>query len=247
MTGAIFRGGKIAEGNQLALNFTISSNQSDVDLYDYLVANEGYSGGSVPINILIDSGVNISSTSTGNAGLIINKADFDAGVVITLTNDGTIRGKGGAGGGSAAVGSAAGGGLEVLTGSCTLDIDNTSGEINGGGGGGGGGGTSPGYVLNGKTCNGACSTATGGSGGAGYGPNAAASGSTGSTTSCGCANGTGGTGGAGGGKGAAGSSGANGSPSNGNAKSGGAAGYAVSGNSYVDSWIATGTRNGSVS
>ncbi len=256
MVGTIFKGGKIAEGDRYLINFsyTISSNiTSGCDLYDWLVANAGYADEPDNVTITINASVQIGSGSTGTPGMTIDKSEFPAGCTIYIINNGEIHGEGGAGGSAGAAGSAGGGALLVQGSGCTLDIDNTSGEINGGGGGGGGGQGSYSYTLGGKECTSQCGTTpcTGGAGGKGYGPSTAASGSAGTTQdSCSCASCTGGTGGAGGGKGTAGSSGnaySAGHSANGSAGSGGAAGYAVSGNSGVDNWTATGTRNGSVS
>jgi hypothetical protein len=113
-----------------AWSATISSNQTNLDLYTY-ATGAGYPG-SGAANITIAPGVYIYATSTGNAGLTI-PASFGAGN-LTLINNGYIHGKGGLGASVFGVsGSAGGPGMSIST---PIILTNNS-YIAGGGGGGG--------------------------------------------------------------------------------------------------------------
>jgi hypothetical protein len=241
-------------------SFTISANQVNANLRT-LAVNAGWNQSSA-LTATIASGVYIYSTSTGTPALTIN-GSFPGGV--TLVNNGTIQGMGGAGGvggyrpsGSVPATAGAGGGL-ALSVSVGVSINNAN-RIAGGGGGGGGAGYITRYYgkmqatdLSGSSGGGGLG---GGAGGAsvgylyGFTPNA---GQAGTLTSAGA----GGAakidtvnsgaynlaGAAGGSYGAAGGTG----PSGGNAGGGGgAAGAAVAGNANI-TWIAVGTRNGGIS
>lgn len=117
--------------------FTISSNQIDANLRT-LAINAGWNG-TIPVQATINSGVWISGSVQANstAALTIN-GSFPNGV--TLTNNGTIAGRGGTGGNGgwqyavATAGTA--GGLALLA-SVGVTIQN-NGTIAGGGGGGSG-------------------------------------------------------------------------------------------------------------
>ena len=121
--------------------FTISANQTDANLRT-LAVNAGWPG-TARVVATINGGVTISSTSTGTPALTVN-GSFPGGV--SLINNGTILGKGGAGGRGGwgpgfsdpnGVNGAAGG--TALSVSVALTLTNGSGTIAGGGGGGGGG------------------------------------------------------------------------------------------------------------
>lgn len=241
--------------NSPTFSFTISSNQTNANLRT-LAVNAGWNQSSA-VNATISGGVVVYSTSTGTPALTVN-GSFPGGV--TLVNNGTILGCGGAAGAgrpfattsSAYNGSAGGLALSVSVG---VSINNGSGRIAGGGGGGGGG--QGGTYNPGK---GPSTNIPGGGGGGGIGQGAGgASGGGGSaagTAGTLTANGTGGTGGTGAGLtggtggngGSYGSAGANGGLGTigGSGTTGGAAGGAITGNGNI-SWIAFGTRNGSIS
>ena len=220
--------------------FTIGSNLSTPQNLRTLAIAAGWDG-AAPV-VATNSAI-ISSNTTGSPALTIN-GSFPAGV--TLLNTGTIVGMGGAGNGGV-------GGIS-LTASVAISINN-SGTLAGGGGGGGygtpggTGGNLGGYGGGG----GGRSGLTNSSGGAGQGgvvfPGGA--GGSGTYSAVGAAGGAGyppygGGGGAGGTWGAAGATGINGSDPVWNSPQAGAAGgAAVSGNSYV-TWVATGTRYGSL-
>lgn len=244
----------------------ISTNQTDVDLRAFALTS-GWNGTSALLAI-IQSNTYVSSSSTSTPALTIS-GSFPAGV--QLINNGYIVGRGGAGGSGSGQkttgypGNAGGLALSVLT----NVIINNLGTIGGGGGGGGGGGAlifePDGWGGGGG--GGGRSGTTNGSGGAGggyYEQNArpTQSGFDGTTSGAGAggygaltpnSQGGGGYGGTGGNWGSAGSSGQSGFWNGQGAPSGitsggagGAAGGAVTGNSYI-TWVATGTRLGSVS
>lgn len=206
-----------------------------------------------PKNIVINSGVELGATSTSEEALEVPSGG--AGT-ITITNNGTLSGAGGA------VGADGGDAFEAAT-NCTF-INNGTVRAGGGGGGiGGNGSYSSTQTYGGICCNGASSanqacaiaygsgaycyhscgfssaggcrknvsvSTSGGAGGIGAGYNqSSGTGSAGGTNA--------GTGGNGGGFGASGSTGANGNSSNGAA--GGAAGKYLRGSSFV-----TFTNNG---
>jgi hypothetical protein len=126
------------QGKANAFVNTISSNQNNLSLRDYMLAN-GWNGSSAA-TITVASGVTISATSTGSYAMTIS-GSFPGG--LTLINSGAIQGMGGAGGtGPVAdgynAGAAGGPGLLVQS---AVSINNT-GRIAGGGGGGASGLTS---------------------------------------------------------------------------------------------------------
>lgn len=121
-----------------AFNGTISSNQQELNLRTWALAN-GWNG-SGAATITIASGVYIWSNNTAVAALTIN-GSWPGGV--TVINNGFIIGKGGRGSGttsSAWVAPEAGGPAISLGVSCTINNTNATAYIAGGGGGGGSGG-----------------------------------------------------------------------------------------------------------
>lgn len=260
-SGAITIGGNFyGASNQFA--FTITTNQTDVSLYT-LAVNAGWDEASALV-ATIDSGVYISSSSTGTPALTVS-GTFAGGV--TLVNNGYILGRGGDGArganayGNGSTGGTGGGALSV---SSSISIDNTSGTIAGGGGGGGGGGertyvTNAYVFLGGGGGGGGQSSLYGSSGGAGGTGNNSDYNSTGYSGNGGTSSSAGnggprifssnsgarysGAGGNGGNWGSGGNGGASVTGSNGG--SGGSGGYAVSGDSNV-TWIATGSRYGAI-
>lgn len=256
-SGAISMSNFYGKANQF--NFTIASNQTNANLASLATA-AGWNGTSKVV-ATINSGIYVSSNSTGTPGLTVN-GSFPGGV--ELVNNGFIIGMGGAGGqgrlGTGLVGSSGGGALSVST---PISITN-NGTIGGGGGGGGGGGL--GWVFSVYSFISYCGS--GGGGGRTGTTNSAAGGrqhpsgglgNAGTSASAGAQfnQPPGGFGGAGGNWGAVGSGGGTGSSASTGGDNpatnygsggggGGGAGYAVSGNSNI-TWVATGTRLGSIS
>lgn len=230
-----------------------SANESDVDLYAVFVLEFGTPTTPVDLTVDIQSGVMISATSTTIAAFVTGNS-WPSGSTIVITNNGIIAGRGGAGGGYPGGllnynGTPGEDGGLALFADYPVSIDNSAGVIAGGGGGGGqgssdsspggtaagggGGGGSPqgagGVSVPGSGNNGAAGTpSAGGAGGAATGP-------VGGLYS--------GAGGNGGGYAVAGGAGTTGTYGSGGA--GGAAGDCINGNSNI-TWIATGTRHGTI-
>ena len=248
-----------------SFTYTVASNQTN-----FCMRAGAVSAGwcqSAALNVVINSGVIISSNGTGTPAMTI-QGSYPSGV--SVKNNGTIVGMGGAGGkGGGSQGSGAGGvtGGTALKISSSVTFCNASGTIAGGGGGGGGGGTGSffccgcvGWYPGGGGGGGRSSNAansSGGSGGCHTCPSwVAGSGSAGTYSSAGgggasgCGAPRGGHGGSGGNWGASGSGGCNGAAGNGGSTrppgGGGAGGKATCGASNV-TWTATGTRYGSIS
>jgi hypothetical protein len=248
-------------GKANQFSFTISSNQTNANLRT-LAINAGWNQSSKLI-ATINSGVYISSNSTGTPALTVN-GSFPGGV--ELINNGIIVGMGGAGGrGGAytAAGTAGGAGGTALSVSSAISVRNNNTIAGGGGGGGGALGSG---IFDGE------STATSGGGGGGGGRSSAAANSAGGVTpfssgwgqtsqgnpgtlsAAGTGGQTGGVfayGGTGGGWGAAGATGSSSRPSgtlvgSNGPYAGGAGGSSVVGNSNI-TWLAFGTRNGPIS
>lgn len=235
---------KMSDGYGKANDFTltISSDATDVDIATAATA-AGWNG-SVYLMVVINSGIYVSATSTASPAMTIS-GSFPNG--LKVTNNGYIVGKGGAGGAggdatnfSASYGSAGSAGGKALSVSSSVTFDNTSGVIAGGGGGGGGSAGSYDQINNLYSYGGdgggggrsSKSSSAGGAAGTGTTSNGAA-GNPGTFSSAGTS-----FAGNGGDWGSAGVSvvGA----------AGGAAGACLTGNSNI-TWIATGTRYGSVS
>jgi hypothetical protein len=188
------------QGKANAFLNTISSNQNNLNLRNYMLAN-GWNGASAA-TITVASGVTISATSTGSYAMTIS-GSFPGG--LTLVNNGAIQGMGGAGGngGSSAIvagnlqdtaqtpGASGGPGLLVQS---AVSINN-AGRIAGGGGGGAGGIVFSDLKFNGQYVGGgggggrsSLSNAAGGVGGVASGRNVTATSANGSAE-----NGTAGT------------------------------------------------------
>ena len=131
-SGAISMSNGYGKSNQFS--FTISANQTNANLASLGTA-AGWNGTSKLI-ATVNSGVYISSNTTGTPALTVN-GSFPSGV--ELINGGIIVGMGGAGGRGATGGTNGGGGGTALSVSSAISINNT-GTIAGGGGGGAGGG-----------------------------------------------------------------------------------------------------------
>jgi hypothetical protein len=215
--------------SSVTVNITISSDTRNYTLNPAAVS--GYVAGFTTVNITINSGIYIGSSSTGTYALTIT--GFSSGDTINLINNGIIIGCGGDGGASHsnAAGDAGSPGGNALLLQFPTNITN-NGTIAGGGGGGGAadGGTTYGSCLGG----GSAYTGQGGGGGAGYNPGNGGSGSP---------NGSAGTRtNGGGGSGPGGNPGVDGSTS-GNGRGGGTAGKYINGESYA-TYIQTGTLLG---
>jgi hypothetical protein len=248
-------------GKANTFSMTISSNSTNVNLRSLAISN-GWDQ-SVEAEITIASGVYCYATNTSENGMVIN-GSWPGGV--TLINNGFIAGRGGRGGNGKNInpfpspgtygGSGGTGGGRALTVGSPVSINN-QGTIGGGGGGGGGGGAevSGGYQPNrfwqGGGGGGGRTNGEGGSGGGptSWGTANGSPGGAGSLASFGYGGGGGGqqgnpsVGAKGGNGGDYGASGASGSGSG--AHGGGSAGGCLNGNAYI-TWIANGTRLGSI-
>lgn len=258
-SGAISLSDAYGKANQFA--FTISSNQTNANLRT-LAVNAGWNQ-STKVVATIGSGVIISSNSTGTPALTVN-GSFPSGV--ELINSGVIVGMGGAGGRGAssqlfpnANGQPGAAGGLALSVSVAVSINN-AGTIAGGGGGGGGGGNfddKAGGTAPGGGGGGGRSSAAANSAGAAAVPsiNGWPAGNPGGNGTYSSAGGGGagvsrpgrvsGAGGSGGGWGASGATGGTANVPFYPPGAGGSGGGAVSGNSNI-TWIAFGTRNGSI-
>jgi hypothetical protein len=229
-------------------NATISANTNNYNLRAAAVA-AGWNQ-TVPLNatVTINGGVFVGSTSTGTRAFDTG-VTFPSGTTLALVNNGTIIGRGGNGGnggepGGSGATSGSGGGPALIA-QQAISITN-NGTIGGGGGGGGGGAGST-YGQGGSN------SAGGGGGGGGQGVSSGGAGVSGMTTNgqpggAGTLTGAGagGTGRTnplnyGGNGGGTGSSGAGGGGAG-----GGGAGACINGNANI-TWIAFGTRLGSIS
>ena len=214
------------------------------------------------VNIIIESGVLVSSTSTATYALV-NPNTWASGVIINLIieSGAIVAGRGGTGGTGSIYGSGNGsngnaGGVAFLMQS-PISVEN-NGVISGGaGGGGGGGGGKDGFLAGlGGGGGGGWPYGSGGLGGAyGYGASGndgsiastnGGAGGAGGRSSSGGDFGQGGAGGTGGDIGQIGLVGGTGAGEDfGFGGTGGALGDAIHGNSYI-TWVATGTRYGAI-
>jgi len=248
--------------NRVTVPLTISSSTTNYDVYTQASPSPNYTAGTTDIELTINSGVVVSSTSTGTYALNVPNA-FTAGDTVKIINNGTVQGRGGNGGvgGHSSPGGSGGSGGNAVYVNFPTTIDNV-GSLTGGGGGGGGGGRGSIFTSGGNPKQPAYwATHPGGGGGGGSGTpggSGAAGGPSGSPGGAGNANSGGsggsgsnpygGNGGAGGGRGAAGGGGGAGRPGGAStpAGAGGAAGSYLVGNPLV-TFETTGTRQGSVS
>jgi hypothetical protein len=229
-----------------SINVTISGSTSNLNLWNYLVANGlAVPGAAGAWNVTIASNVTVSSTSSGVAAF--DTGVFPAGSTVNITNNGTIVGVGGDGGGGsvcmtgqpATSGSAGGPAFRAQV---AVTVVNNNRIWGGGGGGGGGSGD---YFSSGGGGGGAGQTA--GAGGPPGDPVNFSNGGSAGSLSAGGSGGSspyGATGGAGGNPGQAGNAGTLVpyfcfDP----AGSGGSAGAATIGNSLI-TWATVGDRRG---
>lgn len=108
--------------------FSITGNTANATL-STLATNAGWNG-TAPLEVIINSGVWVYSTSTGGQGLNVNVANA------TIINYGYIIGRGGNGGSYGGSG-AAGGKAMYINGTGCVVLNQSGGFIAGGGGGGG--------------------------------------------------------------------------------------------------------------
>lgn len=243
------------KGKSSAFAFTISSNVVDANLRTLAVA-AGWNQTSAVV-ATVATGVIIYSSNTTIPALTIN-GSWPNG--ITLTNNGSITGRGGNGGNGtiSTGGGGTAGGPAVSLGVNVVIANN--GIIGGGGGGGGAGGSwigNSGISYGGGGGGGGMVNSPGGARGSGNPPQlySGSPGTAGSLATFGTggagSSGVGGNGGNGGFLGASGSAGvASGQFSGGtrfNGGAGGAAGKAVNLNGFTVTWTATGTRYGAIS
>lgn len=234
-------------GTKREFAFTISTSYTTTQDLRTLALAAGWDG-AAPVAATVASGVVIRGTpgngpdGPGGAGTpaLTISGSFPAG--LGLINNGTIVGGGGGGGwgnrgGNGQPGGAGGNGINI---SVAVSITNNN-IIGGGGGGGGGGGSfgSGGIVYIPGSGGGGAPFGAGGSGTGLYVPGGTAGFSTAGSGGGGDFGTNGGNGGTFGNNGSAGVS------SSTYAGVGGAAGAAISGNSFV-TWLATGTRYGSL-
>lgn len=233
-TFPLLAGGK----SLLAIGYTVATTSLVVqNLRSFLIGQGVWNGtDAIDLTFTIPPGTSVWSDNKAYAAIEVLEADFPEESVIRLANAGLICGKGDW--------SPAGGAIKATR---PIIVDNT-GEISGGGANASGGG---GYWCNGYgTCGGSdyryfggCyGSCMSGAGAMGYGYGASSAGSPrtigangaccgGGVTDCGGSSGSctccgGGAGGVGG--------------------LAGSGGYSISGNSFI-TWVATGTRNGSIS
>jgi len=220
----------------VTINLNIAANANNYVLSDFLSATSYYPGRSI-VNLTVNAGVIVGSSSAGSPALIID--GLALGDIINLTNNGNIAGAGGAGGAAGSYSSVTSGGAKYVdskgrpapkggyrAGTTTVtSVPGRAGEPGGpalyvtyqtnlvnngtiaGGGGGGGGGGG----------------ATGGQGGGGAGRKVGSGANNGTLTAGGAGTGFGAAGGA---RGIAGSDGTNDSSAGG---LGGAPGSAITG------------------
>ena len=131
----------LINSHSFGFNINISTNRDNYNLRNDLINNFGWNGTSaIDVNVTVHSGVLIKGTASATPAFVVN---LSTGSTLSLINNGTIRGEGGAAGGagSTGVGGVGGaGGHAISLQNVTATIDNGSGTISGAGGGGGGGG-----------------------------------------------------------------------------------------------------------
>ena len=253
------------KSNRVTVTLNITSNTTNYNIFN----NRGgsYVAGTTDVIVNVASGVVVSATAT-NVFAMETGTGWTTGDTIRINNSGTIVGRGGTGGpvwGSFTSTSPGTPGGAAMRFQFATSVNNTG--IIGGGGGGGGhgagnsglgypgapGGGGGGFGARGGTWNNnfaADGTATaGGRGNNGWDSAGGAGGAAGVNGGVG-GQGSGAVNGAGGGGGGVGASGGAGGRGNGggwtNFGAGGGAGAATNGAPTFVSWVATGTRYGSI-
>ena len=142
-SGAIAISNFYNAANRAQLAFTIATNTQNYDLFAQASTSPSYSAGNTDITLTVNYGVSVGGTST--YALTVPSA-FTAGDTISITNNGTIIGKGGNGGsgGISNLSSTRTPGSPGLVGLNALQVVypttiTNNGILAGGGGGGGGG------------------------------------------------------------------------------------------------------------
>ena len=235
------------------INITISADAANYNLYNAAIAT-GWDGASpVDVTVTISSGVVVYATSTGSYAFRTGTG-WPVSSTLKLINNGYIIGKGGAGGhGDPTLTSGSNGG-PAFNAEYAITVTN-NGTIGGGGGGGAGGNN--GSITTGGQDNSVTESTGGGGGGGGRSGRSNSSGGGGGNADrdggaggSGTFSGGGGAGSGGGGSATAGGAGGNWGSTGGNDQGGGsnpgAGGAAVVNNANV-TWLATGTRMGSIS
>lgn len=268
-SGAISCSHFFNQRKEWVVTVTISANTTNFNLRSFLNSTYGdFSSVPTIVTVTINSGVVVSSTSTGTPAFTTGSS-WAAGSTFALVNNGSIIGMGGAGGTGtgATAGTAGSSGGPALSITLPTTITNGSGTLAGGGGGGGGGASvlySGIYIIGGGGGGGGQSytNSSGGAhgswsiamttyptnGSAGTNAGGGAGGGAGVYEDVGKGGGTwvSGAGGAGGSYGAAGASGA--AVGSGttyyNATAGGAAGNYINLNGQSVTWVSFGTRLG---
>ena len=197
-TGYITFSDFYGQASSVTINITISSNTNNYNLWNSKGGT--YSAGKTTVNVTINSGVTIGSTTSGTYAFTTGLG-WVTGDVINITNNGTIKGKGGNGGaGGNAVynstpagnGGNGGTGGPAFRGQFACTVTNNGSVYGGGGGGGGGGGWwSAGLKANQEAAYG------GGGGGGGAGVTSSSGGAGGTASGANPSNTPGGAGSAG--------------------------------------------------
>ena len=262
-SGAISMSNLRGKSSAFVFSQTISANTQNYNLRAAAVAAGWNQTTPLSATVTINSGVVVGSASTGSFAFDTG-VTFPSGTILAVVNNGYIVGRGGDGsnggqgvavGNSGTVAAGAAGG-PAFRAQYAVSITN-NGTIGGGGGGGGGGGFYQNYLgwdgqlwdLQNGSGGGGGAGNTVGSAGAGTGYSGSGGGNPGTLTAGGAGGPTSGGFGGGGAGGALGSSGGAGQNGGGNPEvyggAGGAGGACTSGNANI-TWVATGTRLGTL-
>jgi len=168
----------------VTINLTIGANTNNYNIQNSRGGT--YVAGVTTVNLTINSGVTVGSTSTGTYALETGSS-WASGDVINIINNGTVKGRGGNGGNggsvvynsSVAAGAAGGVGGNAFRAQFATTFTN-NGSVYGGGGGGGGGGSQYSFL---SLKSGSVSSAYAGSGGGGGAGVNGGTGGTGGTAS----------------------------------------------------------------
>jgi len=237
---AVYKGSNLLYTSKFVFQMTVLVDRNEINVYNEAVAAGWDQTTKLDATIVVETGITVASSSIGTPAFMTGNS-FPVGSTIALVNGGVIVGRGGVGG-YASAGNPAGGSIYA-----EYPITITNNNRIAGGGGGGGGAIGPTVLV--QLPNTFVTAYAGGGGGANNGPSVGAGGYAGSATAgggsytvtssgSGASKARGGIGGAYGSNGGAGITGNYKGP-------GGAGGYAISGDSFI-TWVATGTRNGSI-
>ena len=133
-------------GGRTPVTITLAANQTNYVLNTAKVAN--YIPGQMDVTLVINSGVYVSSNSTGVHALDVDTS-WNALDTVTIVNNGFIVGRGGNGGGGRNASGSSGGSNGTAGGPALRVQRPTAIENNGtiGGGGGGGGGSQASFIT----------------------------------------------------------------------------------------------------